>query len=50
MFSLGNTKKIIFELSSNTNLSGALISGVTGLLHDRIMTPKIQEHLIYLYK
>ena len=26
-------------------LSGALISGVTGLLHNRIMTPNIQEYL-----
>ena len=26
-------------------LSGALISSVTGLLHNRIMTPNIQEYL-----
>ena len=27
------------------HLSGALISGVTGLLHNRIMTPNMQEYL-----
>ena len=29
-------------------LSGALISSVTELLHNRIMTPNIQEYLSYI--
>ena len=45
MFSLRN-KKNIFELSSMPYfLSGAPISSVTGLLHNRIMAPNIQEYL-----
>ena len=44
MFSSRN-KKIIFGLFSISLLSGALISSVTGLLHNRIMTPNIQEYL-----
>ena len=38
-----------FELSSIPILSGVLISSVTGLLHDRIMTPNIQEYCLYAF-
>ena len=38
-------RKIIFELSSLSLLSAALISSVTRLMHNRIMTPIIQEYL-----
>ena len=38
-------RKNIFELYSNPPLSRALISSITGLLHNMIMTPNIQEYL-----
>ena len=44
MFSSRN-KKIIFEFSSIPLLSGASIRGVTGLLHNRIMTTNTQDNL-----
>ena len=43
------TRKISLNYPQYPRLSGALISGVTGLLHNRIigriMTPTIQEYL-----
>ena len=45
MFSLRNKKKISLNYPQYPHLSGALISGVTGLLHNWIMTPNIQEYL-----
>ena len=45
MFSLRNKKKIPLNYPQYPHLSGALISGVSGLLHNRIMTPNKQEHL-----
>ena len=45
MFSLRNKKKISLNYPQYPHLSGALISGVTGLLHNRIMTPNTQEYL-----
>ena len=43
MFSL--RKKLSLNNPQYTLLSGALISSVTGLLHNRIMTSNIQEYL-----
>ena len=45
MFSLRNKKKLSLNYPEYPHLSGALFSGVTGLLHNRIMTPNIQEYL-----
>ena len=45
MFSLRNKKKISLNYPQYPLLSGALISSVTGLLHNRIMTPNIKEYL-----
>ena len=44
MFSLKNKKKISLNYPQYSHLSGALISGVTGLLHNRIMRPNKQEY------
>ena len=41
MFSLRNKKKISLNYPQYPLLSGAMISIVTGLLHNRIMTPDI---------
>ena len=38
-------EKLSLNYLQYPHLSGALISSVTGLLHNRIMTPNIQEHL-----
>ena len=38
-------RKLSLNYPKYTLLSGALISSVTGLLHNRIMTPNIQEYL-----
>ena len=38
-------RKIALNYPEHPLLSGALISSVTGLLHNRIMTPNIQEYL-----
>ena len=45
MFSLRNKKKVSLNYPQYPLLPGALISSVTGLLHNRIMTPNIQEYL-----
>ena len=45
MFSLRNKKKISLNYPQYPLLPGALISSVTGLLHNRIVTPNIQEYL-----
>ena len=45
-FSLRNKKNILNYLQYS-HLSGALISGVTGFLYNRIMTPNIQEYLSF---
>ena len=45
MFSLRNKKKLSLNYPQYSLLSGALISIVTGLLHNRIMTSNIQEYL-----
>ena len=45
MFLLRNKKKLPLNYPQYARLSGALISSVTGLLHNRIMTPNIQEYL-----
>ena len=45
MFSLRNKKKSSLNYPHYPLLSGALVSSVTGLLHNRIMTPNIQEYL-----
>ena len=47
MFSLRNKKKISLNYPKYSLLSGALISIVTGLLHNRIMTPNRQEYLSF---
>ena len=38
-------EKLSLNYPQYPHLSGALISGVTGLLHNRIVTPNIQEYL-----
>ena len=45
MFSLRNKKKISLNYPQYPLSSGALISSVIGLLHNRIITPNIQEYL-----
>ena len=49
MFSSRNKEKLSLNYPQYPRLSGALISGVTGLLHNRIigwiLTPNIQEYL-----
>ena len=45
MFSFRNKEKLLLNYPKYPHLSGALISRVTGLLHNRIMTPYIQEYL-----
>ena len=45
MFSFRNKKKSSLNYSQYLLLSGALISSVPGVLHNRIMTPNIQEYL-----
>ena len=45
MFSMRNKKKISLNYPQYPLLPGALISSVTGLLHNRIMAPNIQEYL-----
>ena len=56
MFSLRNKKNhllIILNIPKYPHLSGALIRGVTGLLHNRIMRPNKQEYLslkVFVFK
>ena len=45
MFSLKNKKKLSLNYPQYPQLSGALISVVTGLLHNRIMRSNKQEYL-----
>ena len=45
MFSLRNKKKFSLNYPQYPLLSGALISSVTGLLHNRIMTSNTLEYL-----
>ena len=42
---LREIKKLSLNYPQYSLLSGALISSATGLLHNRIMTPSIQEYL-----
>ena len=45
MFFLRNKKKSSLNYPQYPLLSGALISSVTGVFHNRIMAPNIQEYL-----
>ena len=45
MFTLKKIEKLSLNYPQYSLLSGALISSVTGLLHNRIMTPNVQEYM-----
>ena len=47
MFSLRNKKNLCLNYPQYALLSGALISSVTGLLHNRFMTSNIHEYLSF---
>ena len=49
MFSLRNKKILSLNYPQYPHLSGALISGVTGLGHNRIMRPNKQEYLCLIH-